>query len=77
MYSFVQRVLEEQEIPSMKAEELMVLIPKETKPSSIRNFRPISLRNVVIKLITKTIVKRLRGVWGEIIASTQASFVLG
>lgn len=30
-----------------------------------------------LQLITKLIVRRLRGVWGEIIAPNQASFVPG
>lgn len=54
---------------------MLVLI--EVKPSLLRKFRPINLCNVVFKLVSKVIVRRLRGVWGEIINPTQASFVPG
>lgn len=77
VYSFVQRVLEEEEYPSEEAETLLILIPKETKPSSIRILRPINLSNAIFKLISKTIVNRLRGILGEIIAPTQTGFAPG
>ena len=34
-------------------ETLLILIPKVENPSHLRNFRPISLCNVVYKIITK------------------------
>lgn len=77
MYLFVKTDLDEGEAPGVKIEALLVLIPKEDGATSIRNFRPVSLCNVVFKWITKILVKRLRNVWGEVIAPSQASFVPG
>lgn len=58
-----------------EVEALLVLIRKEVNPSSIRSFRPISLCNVAFKLLKKLIMKRLRGILGELIASDQVNFV--
>lgn len=68
LLSFLQKVMTEQVIPKEEAKDLLVLIPKEDNLSSIRSFRRISLCNIVYKLLTKLIFKRLRGVLGEIIA---------
>lgn len=59
------------------AEALPVLIPKVESPNLITQFRPISLCIVVYKLITKTIVNRLKPVLGRIVSPTQGSFVPG
>ena len=42
------------------AETLTVLIPKEDQPSIMKDFRPISLCNVIYKFITKVLVNRMR-----------------
>src|SRR5436190_29430 len=74
---FVKQVLEPRELPLETNESLLVLIPKEDKPSSIRGFRPISLCNVSIKLVTKVIVNRLKGVMASIVSPTQGAFIPG
>lgn len=43
----------------------------------ISQFRPISLCNVINKLITKTVVNRLKPILGDIVSSNQGSFVPG
>lgn len=42
--------------PLEATEALLVLIPKEEKPTSIRGFRPISICNMNIKFVIKAIV---------------------
>ncbi|XP_020989778.1 uncharacterized protein LOC110276993 [Arachis duranensis] len=52
-------------------ETLVVLNPKVENPVSMKDFRPISLCNVVYKVITKVLVNRLRPHLKEIIGSLQ------
>ena len=58
-------------------EVLIVLIPKMDQPSRLKEFRPISLCNVVYKVITKVLVNRLRPFLDELIGPLQGSFIPG
>lgn len=68
VHSFLKGILEGGEIPEGAAEALLLLRPKETKPSTMRGFRPLSLCNTVYKLASKRIVNRLMEVWKGLIA---------
>lgn len=65
------------EIPDDAAAALLVLVPKETKPSTLKNFRPISLCNVNMKLVTKVLANRLKMFLKDLIAPNQSSFIPG
>ncbi|KAA3454404.1 reverse transcriptase [Gossypium australe] len=55
----------------------IVLIPKTSHPTTLVNFRPISLCTVMYKLVTKTIAIRLQDVMGICIDKAQSAFVPG
>lgn len=76
VYQFAQRALKGDEI-SEEAEALLVLVPKEIKPESLKNSRPISLCNISVKLVTKVIANRLKLFLKEMISPTQDSFIQG
>ena len=54
-----------------------MLIPKVENPESITQFRPISLCNVVYKVISKLLANKLKLLLLEIIGQTQSAFVPG
>ncbi|KAK2636060.1 hypothetical protein Ddye_030852 [Dipteronia dyeriana] len=56
---------------------IITLIPKVQTPESMAEFRPISLCNVLYKIIAKVLTNRLRSVLGEIISENQCAFIPG
>jgi hypothetical protein len=63
--------------PSQYNSTYICLIPKINNPFNPSEFRPISLCNVTLKIITKTIANRMKHVMPEIISPNQSAFVQG
>jgi hypothetical protein len=78
--SIVKEVLEainNKVIPEGWNDTVIVLIPKVDSPEKISQFRPISLCNVLYKVISKMIALRLKVILDEVISNVQSAFVPG
>lgn len=55
----------------------VVLILKVKNPETPKDFRPISLCNVVFRIITKTIANRVKYILSDVISDSQSAFIPG
>ena len=67
--------INKKKIPTAWNATNIVLIPKVDNPEVITQYRPISLCNVVYKIISKMIDNRLKKILPEIISPTHSAFV--
>jgi hypothetical protein len=61
--------------PDQINDTFIFLIPKISNPSSPLEFRPISLCNVILKIVTKTIANRIKHILPKIIKEAQSGFL--
>jgi hypothetical protein len=64
-------------MPSGVNDTVIVLLPKKDEPEELKDFRPISLCNVVYKVVSMCLVNRLRHLLEDIISPTQSAFIPG
>jgi hypothetical protein len=64
-------------MPQVINDTAIVLIPKKDDPELLKDNPPISLCNVIYKIMSKCLVNRLRPLLNDLIAPTQSAFILG
>lgn len=69
--------LEQGMFPSSLTETNVVLIPKCENPEDMRDLRPISLCNVIYKIIAKVFANKLKCVLPNLISIEQSAFIEG
>lgn len=74
---FIKDTFEGQPLPNEINETLIVLIPKTSHPTSMKFFRPISVRPFIYKTVTKILANRLKIILPDNIGPQQTSFVPG
>jgi hypothetical protein len=73
----VQKFFTDGVMPEEVNDIAIVLIPKKDNPEEVKDFRPISLCNVVFKVVSKCLVNRMRPILHDIISPTQSAFIPG
>ncbi|XP_074342591.1 uncharacterized protein LOC141680198 [Apium graveolens] len=71
------KVLATGSMPQNLNDTLVVLISKKNQPERITDLRPISLCNVVSKIISKMLANRLKVLLPSIISESQSAFIPG
>lgn len=64
-------------MPSYISRTNLVLIPKGNDPCQVGDYRPISVCNVIYKVISKILTSRLKPYVAECISNSQSAFVPG
>lgn len=77
VYEFVKKVWEIHSELAMVNQTNICLIPKTIHPEFINQFRPISLCNVIYKVVSKFIVEYLNDSIPKLVYLFQSSFVSG
>jgi len=77
LFKFANQVWVNPSLISFINNTLIVIIPKLDKPEFVSQFRPISLCNVIYKIISKVIVNRIKPLLDRIISPYQSSFIPG
>lgn len=73
----VLKILKTGVMPNGFNDTYICLIPKVNCPQKITDFRPISLCNVIYKMVSKVLANRLKKVLLAVISNAQSTFIPG
>lgn len=73
----VLKILKEGVDPTYLNHTNIVLIPKVKSPKNPKDLRPISLSNVLTRIISKVIANRVKPILPDIISESQSAFIPG
>ena len=73
----VLQILNSSSLPCVLNETYICLIPKVQCPQKVTEFRPISLCNVIYKIVSKVLANRLKRILPKVIGEAQSAFVPG
>lgn len=73
----VSKFFQDGVIPGALNDTNIVLIPKKKNPVELGELRPISLCNVLMKVVTKVLANRLKGMLDVVVSDTQSAFIPG
>ena len=68
-------ILNEQGNPSPLNHTFIALISKFAKPRKVSDYRPISLCNVIYRVVAKSIANRMKPILSQIISPMQSTFI--
>lgn len=74
---FFDEFFDDHSFPKGISSSFVSLIPKVKIPKEVKDFRPISLINCSLKLLTKALTNRMRSVLNSIISQSQSAYVPG
>ncbi|XP_026459126.1 uncharacterized protein LOC113359759 [Papaver somniferum] len=77
LYKAIVNCWEIRKIPKGINSSFLVLIPKNKKSDSIKDFRPIGLSNFFFKIITKIMATSLGSVLDDLVSEEQVAFMKG
>ena len=61
-------------IPASLNHTYITLVPKSKSPKRVTEFRPISLCNILYKLIAKVLANRLKSLLPHVVSESQSAF---
>ncbi|KAJ9556757.1 hypothetical protein OSB04_011371 [Centaurea solstitialis] len=67
--------LENGALPEGINNTIIALIPKVDSPTTLKDYRPIALCNVIMKIVTKVLANRIKPILPSLISANQTAFV--
>ncbi|KAL8124141.1 hypothetical protein AgCh_011956 [Apium graveolens] len=77
VFDFCRIFIESGELPVGVNRTILCLILKVKVPTNMKDLRPISLCNVLLRILSKVLSNRLKACLGSIISNTHSAFVEG